>query len=796
MSTVNVKCEEGSGISNHATDGNTPSENVAGNTNETNASKNKETDVNKNDTDKKEAAKNGPDSTPKPVSRPPYIPPHLMGRDLNDPAQDMIGTGRRVQKPRLGVKVPYRNLTSQIVSQDEIAQEILERSLRKYSYSEVPEGGDVFFAMKLTHRLANKITPANEASTDKTPDAGIVKKVETIENAVSVEKPTSTPVKRTVEKSKPVERKNDSPVVTKPTVVEKPQEVEEQPKVTNPDTSNANETCKNDTSANFESKATDQLFAEISSTLGEECKISKAVKLSPNSNACPKNSKILNGSISQAPETELDNDTLLAILEGTSDVSDVSINAVSTPKIEVKQRKKRIKPLLDPSVEKELALKQLMDFETKKNEDRLKKTVRRKPDEETPTNQQVNTTINSSIDSSAVADVSQDTSKPTEASKTEPTPKKIRKSPFNSGTTAPKRFPKKYQRIIKRQLRSSKLKVKTASPDQQKKLPEVPEVQIAIDRYIKTYASKRKLRPEPEEKPIEKKLKEATPAPSEQPTEEIRPEIVVESDENRKDSTATVDEEIKENESPSNAKPKANSKVMREINRLLGDEGAINMIYSIEQKRLPDSKRDANILPSLRRKKRDLLLKTKLVKNAVLRLSMSPGQLSPGRVRRTSPEISQSKSTTSPSRKTSIESVDSTVSEPSPKVRKVAAEASRIIRRHSSSSAYSSDEEETEKKIEKTIPQTPTTTEPTEKKSSSGMETRSKTTEAVVETNNNESPIKEVKNHEKEAPERRESAASAQSSASKRKDSKDEAEVKNQNDASSASSYSGENLSV
>lgn len=60
-----------------------------------------------------------------------HLPPHLLGRTVENPSAD-ISPGRRVQKPRLGVKVPYRNLTSQIVTQNEIAQEIFERTAKKH----------------------------------------------------------------------------------------------------------------------------------------------------------------------------------------------------------------------------------------------------------------------------------------------------------------------------------------------------------------------------------------------------------------------------------------------------------------------------------------------------------------------------------------------------------------------------------------------------------------------------------------------------------------------------------------
>jgi hypothetical protein len=350
------------------------------------------------------------------------------------------------------------------------------------------------------------------------------------------------------------------------------------------------------------------------------------------------------------------------------------------------RRKRRIKPILDPNVEKELALKQLMDFETKKSTDRMKRMIRKpkSPEEEqnTPENKQP---------------------------ENEPE-KKVAVKRAYSLSSVPKRFPKKYQRIIKRQLRSSKLKAKSITSDTpQKKLPEVPEVQIAIDKYIKTYTNKRKHKPDNgnTEIPDEKKVKEANSATPATPkvlensnAKNVETPMEADSaDENRNEADIS-DLEAKKDDTP---KPKANSKVMREINRLLGDEGAINMIYSIEQKRIPGNKNDSSVLPSTRRKKKDLLLKTKLVKNAVLRLSMSSSQTSPARGRRSSPEAPATASvpkptaasSASPLRKASIESMESGTSEVnSPKTRKVAAEASKIIRRHSSSSAYSTDEDE------------------------------------------------------------------------------------------------------
>ncbi|KAI4471172.1 32-trans-enoyl-coa isomerase-related [Holotrichia oblita] len=89
------------------------------------------------------------------------IPSHILGRSIDNPVIDTFRNGRVPPKPRLGVKIPYKNLTSQIVSKDEIAQEILERQKKKNAQSgqTVPE---MLFAKKLTQRLAKKIAPTDD----------------------------------------------------------------------------------------------------------------------------------------------------------------------------------------------------------------------------------------------------------------------------------------------------------------------------------------------------------------------------------------------------------------------------------------------------------------------------------------------------------------------------------------------------------------------------------------------------------------------------------------------------------
>lgn len=90
------------------------------------------------------------------------IPHHVLGRNIENPVNDLFSNGRVPPKPRLGVKIPYRNLTSQIVSKQEIENVIMERARQKNSSNDPPAGGDVFFTKKLTQRLAKKIAPGEK----------------------------------------------------------------------------------------------------------------------------------------------------------------------------------------------------------------------------------------------------------------------------------------------------------------------------------------------------------------------------------------------------------------------------------------------------------------------------------------------------------------------------------------------------------------------------------------------------------------------------------------------------------
>ncbi|KAG5893165.1 hypothetical protein JTB14_000426 [Gonioctena quinquepunctata] len=94
------------------------------------------------------------------IRRANEIPMHLLGVDISKPVEQ-IPNGRQMPKARLGVKVPYRNLTSQIISKEELEKEIIDRSRAK---EEANSKNDLKFARSLTQRLASKIAPAPEKS--------------------------------------------------------------------------------------------------------------------------------------------------------------------------------------------------------------------------------------------------------------------------------------------------------------------------------------------------------------------------------------------------------------------------------------------------------------------------------------------------------------------------------------------------------------------------------------------------------------------------------------------------------
>lgn len=530
------------------------------------------------------------------------IPQHIAGRDITAFNEETPPrSGKRMLNPRFGVKVPYIHMTSQIVTQDEIAQELFQRFQQKYPLTRVDKP-DKLFSMKLAHRLANKITPS------KTPD-----KIKDILKIPSKSFKKGTNKKEfSIKKS---EKSNSSSSLSPA----KSDEIS-QAEIQSPDVQPSINVSKEAVDVS-DSQHIDQITTTLQS-LDQSTDHINSVPEDKNDEKISSNEELIailedfetietadtNGnkvagtnSNTVAADTNdsnklMDSKTNKISSPTTTKVSNVNGNPTpELPKQVIKRkvirsttRTKRSKPRLDPEIEKQIALKQLQEVSRPKRFD--SHFAKRKAE----------------ID------------------------KKL---------------------LIKGDLGSA-LKRKKTTPD------DVPEVKIAIDNYIKSYTDKR------------------------QSTVKVDS---ISNDETICDNVVEVEAETKTN-------PVAKARTMREINRLLGDEGAINMIYSLEKRRSPGNNNSKNVLPSTRRMKKDLMLKTKLVKNAMLKMSAPTNSpLTTNRLGRRSDVCTPSPSPENKSiRKTSIDSQGSDQSVQFSGRKTIAANESKIIRKHSSSSEASS----------------------------------------------------------------------------------------------------------
>lgn len=565
------------------------------------------------------------------------IPPHLMGRDINNPIDDLIGTGRRIKvpKPRLGVKVPYRNLTSQIVTQDEIAQEIFERSHKKYPYLDCPEGGDLFFAKKLTHRLANRIVPASSCSSSSSSNNN-------------------------------TEIKCDKPSI-------------------------AGFLCPNN-------------LSQLKTVVPNDITNSENVKYDESVSA--ENSGL-----------ELSNP-----------------NRLQASRVGVPERKKfQPFPLIKlmPELEKELALKQLMEFSKprpKKDKPKLEIVKKEIVTDGTIIRRRKKHTENNNNIKTKTSDMNKVPKKRGRKKKSEILQLQLQQQLELAKATNSGILTNNNNNCVDSTL-TNRIAGTTADVSQITEVLPVEGCELAPvkdNRYLKKYSNKRLLakRP-PSPPPIEILMNSIENINNKVKKNEEKHHMLKAGRLRKKRKVGRPLKRIKLEEQKTNIpmrlncktpvlkKPKVEeeqtvdkrqSRMMREINRLLGDEGAINMIYSVEQKRTPGNEPKRIMLPSVRRKKKDLMLKTKLVKSAVLRLTNTPPQamaIKSLRRRQTLPATaaeSKSVQAATPKRKFSSDSHDSHQSlnlQMQPELysfpaKIVPADASRIIRRHSSSSSYSS----------------------------------------------------------------------------------------------------------
>lgn len=527
------------------------------------------------------------------------IPQHIAGRDIATLNEDTPSrSGKRMLNPRFGVKVPYIHMTSQIVTQDEIAQELFQRFQKKYPLTRADKT-DNTFSMKLTHKLANKIAPI------KTSDKKYKEIFKNSKKVINAKKELSKKLRKISSQSLKTTESLESVLNNKISNFELSNDLKESTEtndsqhivqITNTlhslDESAADQNNMPDDKNCEKITSNEELIAIL-----EDFETIETADTNGNEVADANTIGVADASIIQVVDTSgiivedtngnnIVNQTANSIV--VTDMNGERLPETPTPVVRKKMvrsttRTKRCKPKLDPEIEKQIALKQLQEVSRPKRFD----------------------------------------------------------SHFS------KRKAETEKKLVKNDLGSAQKRKKTTPDD-------VPEVKIAIDHYIKSYTDKR------------------------QSTVKVEP---TSNDETISDNVNEIEPETK----PNNV---AKSRTMREINRLLGDEGAINMIYSLEKRRSPGNSNSMNILPSPRRMKKDLMLKTKLVKNAMLKMSVpTSSPMSANRLGRRSdvcpPSPSPEKKCT---RKTSIDSQGSDHSI----TKTVLANESKIIRKHSSSSEASS----------------------------------------------------------------------------------------------------------
>ncbi|XP_076281569.1 uncharacterized protein LOC143209600 isoform X2 [Lasioglossum baleicum] len=162
-----------------------------------------------------------------------------------------------------------------------------------------------------------------------------------------------------------------------------------------------------------------------------------------------------------------------------------------------------------------------------------------------------------------------------------------------------------------------------------------------------------------------------------------------------KKSGSKVTSKSKQSVQSSSGDPKPKKKIINEIDRLLQDEGVVNLLYDVEQpdkKRLiPITKSQAKVM-DIQKVQRELNFRKKLVRNAVLRLRTATTGVSKVSPRSKRTSISTSMSEVQPEKKVGEQSAtgkSNTASQQDfilPGKIRNAADASVIIRRHSSSS--------------------------------------------------------------------------------------------------------------
>ncbi|CAK9802223.1 Chromodomain Y-like protein 2 [Anthophora quadrimaculata] len=400
-------------------------------------------------------------------------------------------------------------------------------------------------------------------------------------------------------------------------------------------------------------------------------------------------------------ESNSDNKELLAILEGDvdpdwSDLKPPTLTEEGKSPIKVEQSGHNTPPKLDPLVEREMALKQLLELpaaSVKKNVSKKKKTVKPKAPkdaEEKSVTKAEKEIVNVDIIDEAAASVKDpkpSTPTPplllmephTPEANTEASVQNLRADESRSGRkrklTEKAREHEQQLNIVKYQ------KVYKGKISPSKKQSQGNESQIPIDAglTIENHVSKETVIPvddindeadvtitkattnkqvtnnnkmdttldEPEPVPLKHQKQTLSKKGSQSvakrnivvkkilrqnmPSNKKTPTLKTKLNTSSKKSGSKVVSKSKRSAENNAGDPKPKKKIINEIDRLLQDEGVVNLLYDVEQ---PDKKRLVPITKSqakvmdIQKVQRELKLRKKLVRNAVLRLRTSTGGVS------------------------------------------------------------------------------------------------------------------------------------------------------------------------
>lgn len=581
-------------------------------------------------------------SAKQPEVVPNYVPPHLLGRSITNPSQDVMVCKQKPQLPRAGVKVPGRHLMSQIASKAEVTEVLQERIKQKQKEIERPQRGDILFVKKITQRLSSKLSAAsNLGSTGK-------KSASQISNVSS-------------------------------------------------------ENCSNNST---DAKTTEE--AE---------KIETA-----------------------------DNRELLAILEGDVDPdwSNLKPQTVVEANKSSEVVSDSVAPAkLDPLMERELALKQLLELPTisvKKNAMKKRRTFK-------PAPSKVSLNIDGSISNLDTAQMAVSVVEPEntrvpseEEDETLPTIEVVIKSEQISTDTEEthteesrsgrKRKPTEKAReheensSKKQKVYKGKITVQKRSPKIQSTASESPRKSQILDEYgnegeeaaanpksmtgrnilSKIGSTKNRMFQSKVQKmgkklpqnmtkrnmPVKKLIRQkASTSVTNSKSIHMKSKFMPSQKKYRNAMKQKIQKHLMDNAPSSEIKPKKKS---NEIDKLLQDEGVVNLLYDVEQperKRLVPITKSQTKVMDLQKVQRELKIRTKLVRNAVLRLRTSggsPTKMSPRSKRNAMHVSSENEYRENERNKSTRSSISSTGDFIFPAKIRNAADASVIVRRHSSSS--------------------------------------------------------------------------------------------------------------